>query len=220
MSYCTKLTDNDYNYPLELVGIKEILNIDPADTSFDNKIRFYFKVAIDYLQTNYNLVIVKNDYLCSYGESYIKYMADKTYFKNIKITLPNKVNKIYDVAKVTTSFSSNIEVGNNLSQPDNAPDPLNTDTVFRIPLLYTLDNNIIKICGCSTTFCFHECKDIKIEIKCSLGWEPSSLPYGLQQVLFSLVADFFNNMGDCDCKKICENKFNSSVLSNYQNFIF
>lgn len=212
MSYCEKLTNNKAIDLLDILLLKDILNLDPDDTSFDNKIIFYFSVAVQYIENTYDVVIINNIFRCSYNKDYFNLPRYNTP-TGVEIRLPKPVREVFDVSYVTKLPSIGIIPGD----------------IERTDIYYLIDTNIISLpydylyspqyyllypyiwnCWAKT-----DC----IEVTCMLGWDKDNMPLDLLQVLFALTTEMFYNNGQCDCSKVCSDSINSKILNNYTTYV-
>lgn len=212
MSYCRKITDNKIDSVIDILFLREMLNIDSEDSAFDVKILFYLSAAISYIENTYDIVIVKNTFSCCYNKDYFNLPRYNTP-NGVEIVLPNPVVQIFNVQYVNE--------GVNIAEFTAVPE--------KYEIYYLKDKNILRFPWCDyLSLDYYELKPFfylywgcteYIEVISQLGYDKDTIPADLLQVLLSLVSEMFNNNGSCDCAKLCENSINSKILSNYTNLI-
>lgn len=211
MSYCTRTDEGSPLNAINMENLKDYLNIDPSDVTFDNQLSFYLSAAISYLEKTYNLVLSPGTFICRYNKDYFN-LPKYNVSNGVEIILPKPVKEISKVRYGYRGFSTN-DIKSDINYQD---------------VSYLYDKNIITIPYNFYVFNYYSlepyfwsCWQITdfLEVECQLGYDAGSFPLDLMLVIFQMVGEMYSKKGICDCSKICENDVNSAILMNYGNII-
>lgn len=206
MTYCTRLTNNDPFGPnyFDLTKIKSYFKVAQTNVGFDDRIKQSILSAIAYVQSSYNIVLIRNEYECRYNEEFFdlpEYSGDGY----IEIPLPKPANSI--------DF-----VGFYYPEKEQGIPPIGGGTERYKEIPYSFFSNKIRICDCSLYYgyinmCGCDSFGAYYIIIANLGFD--KIPDDLFMAIIQLATYMYQNK--CECSTACKDNLSTkSILDNYR----